>query len=193
MSAATSASVGSLYATLFAQMVVLTVGGPAERDSENQQRQRPVQICTRRSAKGATPVKHLDTASLCPADINTLTVAHGGKLYENSSLELSDLFSTSTSNFHTPRANLAIGGGAASGTHHADERKGNKNRIKKGEGRCPQTDSGLPMILATALVVSERTAEGSTLSKLTFVEMLRHGIFRYPSLPTNLVPPSPFP
>ncbi|RZR87066.1 hypothetical protein BHM03_00014382 [Ensete ventricosum] len=185
MSAATSASVGSLYATLFAQMVVLTVGGPAERDSENQQRQRPVQICTRRSAKGATPVKHLDTASLCPADINTLTVAHGGKLYENSSLELSDLFSTSTSNFHTPRANLAIGGGGP--------RKGNKNRIKKGEGRCPQTDSGLPMILATALVVSERTAEGSTLSKLTFVEMLRHGIFRYPSLPTNLVPPSPFP
>lgn len=39
------------------------------------------------------------------------------------------------------------------------------------------TFSGLPMILATEEVASERMEEVSTPSRLTLVEMLRHGIF----------------
>ncbi|RWV81646.1 hypothetical protein GW17_00056916 [Ensete ventricosum] len=60
----------------FAQRVVPSVGGLAERDPGNQRKQRPMRSRTHRSAEGAAPIKHLDMASFRPAGINILTVAY---------------------------------------------------------------------------------------------------------------------
>ncbi|RWV95383.1 hypothetical protein BHE74_00057398 [Ensete ventricosum] len=62
-SATTSASACNLYATSSAQKIILTVGGPAEQDSENRREQHPVQNRTHRPAKGTATIKHLGTTS----------------------------------------------------------------------------------------------------------------------------------
>ena len=61
---------------------------------------------------------------------------------------------------------------------HSTIQEGERGREREGM----VTDSGLPTILATTEVASERIEEVSTPSRLTFVERFRHGIVSRPSL-----------
>jgi hypothetical protein len=56
------------------------------------------------------------------------------------------------------------------------KQKNIKSKLER-ERERERTASGLPMILATVEVASERMEEVSTPSRLTLVEMFRHGIF----------------
>ncbi|RWW20473.1 hypothetical protein GW17_00015419 [Ensete ventricosum] len=93
----------------------ILIDSPAKRGPGNQRGQQLMQNHTCRSTEGVTLINNLDTTSLRPSGINTLTVANSKGISSRPSTH-----TNSISYFHTPRNDLAIGG-ATSGTHHLTE------------------------------------------------------------------------